>query len=181
MRDHIKILGILSIVLGCLGLVVAVGIFMLFGGLAGAAGFSDGGRDGLAGAGVLVGIGVFVAGVVTVISLPQLLGGWGLLRYKPWARGLMIVVSVLSLLHIPLGTALGVYGLWVLFNDETRYLFANGGRPAFAYAPNYPIAPGAYPAPPSYAPGAYPGTGYPAAARPESPVPTPGLPTQPPQ
>ena len=134
MRDHIKILGILSMILGGFGLVAAIGIFALFGGLAGVAGFSNNGTDGLAGAGFLAAIGLFLAIVIGVISLPQLIGGWGLINYKPWARILMIVVSVISLLHIPLGTALGVYGLWALLNDEAKYLFATGGRPPVPYA-----------------------------------------------
>jgi hypothetical protein len=39
--------------------------------------------------------------------------------------------------HIPLGTALGVYGLWVLVNDETRRLLESGGA--------LPVAPVPYP------------------------------------
>ncbi|HEX4230984.1 MAG TPA: hypothetical protein VHZ07_20070 [Bryobacteraceae bacterium] len=183
MRDHVKILGILSMVLGGLGLVVALGVFALFGGIAGAAGVANSGNDGLAGAGIVAVIGLFLAGVIAVISLPQLLGGWGLINYKPWARVLMIVVSVVSLLHVPLGTALGVYGLWVLFNEETKYLFAHGGRPPAPYSPPaYASAPGAYQPPPSgYAGPPYAPPTYPAPARPSEPAPTPGYPTQPPQ
>lgn len=182
MRDHIKIVGILNMVLGGLGLLGALAIFAVFGGLAGVAGFSNSGTDGLAPAGLLAAIGVFIAGVVLVISLPQLIGGWGLINYKPWARPLMIVVSVLMLLHVPVGTALGVYGLWALLSDESKYLFANGGHPAVPYAPTYPVTPGTYPVPPGgYAPGQYPPASYPAQARPDAPVPTPGYPTQPPQ
>jgi hypothetical protein len=181
MRDHVKILGILSMVLGGLGLVIALGVFALFGGIAGAAGVANTGNDGLAGAGIVAVIGLFLAGVIAVISLPQLLGGWGLINYKPWARVLMIVVSVVSLLHIPLGTALGVYGLWVLFNDETKYLFASGGRPPVPYSPAYPGAPSPYqPNSAGYGPGSSPPT-YPAPARPNEPAPTPGYPSQPPQ
>ncbi|HWF46630.1 MAG TPA: hypothetical protein VG168_06475 [Bryobacteraceae bacterium] len=181
MRDHVKILGILSMVLGGLGLLAALGIFALFGGIAGAAGVANRGNDGLAGAGIVAAIGLFLAGVIAVISLPQLLGGWGLINYKPWARVLMIVVSVVSLLHVPLGTALGVYGLWVLFNDETKYLFASGGRPPVPYLPAYPSAPSAYqPNPAGYAPGSYAPPSYPAPARPNEPAPTPGYPSQPP-
>jgi hypothetical protein len=173
MRDHVKILGILNMVLGGLGLVVALGVFALFGGIAGAAGMANSGNDGLAGAGIVAVIGLFLAGLITVISLPQLIGGWGLINYKPWARVLMIVVSVVSLLHVPLGTALGVYGLWVLFNDETKYLFASGGRPPIPYSPAYPAATGGY--------GPGPAASYPAPIRPEAPAPTPGYPSQPPQ
>jgi hypothetical protein len=46
----------------------------------------------------------------------------------------MIIVSGFSLLHFPLGTALGIYGLWVLVNEQTRQLLESGGAyppPAF--------------------------------------------------
>jgi hypothetical protein len=93
-----------------------------------------------------------------------------LINYKPWARVLMVVVSAISLIHVPLGTAVGVYGLWVLLNDETKYLFASGGRPPGQFGPMYPTTPGAYPAP-----------GYPSPSAPMTPPPTPGYPAQPPQ
>jgi len=48
----------------------------------------------------------------------------GLLRLRPWARIAGIVVSILSLVAFPLGTVLGIYGLWVLFSKDTERLFA---------------------------------------------------------
>ena len=40
--------------------------------------------------------------------------GWSLLNRKPWGRTLAIVAAILSLLKFPVGTALGIYTLWVL-------------------------------------------------------------------
>ena len=42
------------------------------------------------------------------------LAGWGLLQRKPWARMLTVVLAFIALFHIPFGTALGIYTLWVL-------------------------------------------------------------------
>jgi len=42
---------------------------------------------------------------------------------------LTIVVSALHLFSIPFGTALGIYGLWVMLSDETIGLFAPGPPP----------------------------------------------------
>jgi hypothetical protein len=39
---------------------------------------------------------------------------------------LTIVLSVLDLIHVPFGTALGIYGLWVLLSQGSERLF----RPA---------------------------------------------------
>ncbi len=52
------------------------------------------------------------------------LAGWGLLNRQPWARMLAIVLGVISLFfHIPFGTALGIYTLWVLLpaHSEQEY------------------------------------------------------------
>jgi hypothetical protein len=63
------------------------------------------------------------------------------MRFRPWARLLMIVLSALDLLHFPFGTALGIYGLIVLLNEDTRKLFETGGNyappspPAYGYTP----------------------------------------------
>jgi hypothetical protein len=40
--------------------------------------------------------------------------GWGLLERQPWARIFGLIVGFLLLLRFPLGTALGIYTIWVL-------------------------------------------------------------------
>jgi hypothetical protein len=57
------------------------------------------------------------------LSTLGLVGGIGLLAYKPWARYIVIVVNALGCLNIPIGTLKGVYSLWVLLQDETVKLF----------------------------------------------------------
>ncbi len=42
------------------------------------------------------------------------LTGYALLTRQPWGRVLAIVFGILALIHLPLGTALGIYTLWVL-------------------------------------------------------------------
>jgi hypothetical protein len=49
-----------------------------------------------------------------------------LLKYKSWARYLVLVLAILDLLNIPIGTAIGVYSIWVLAQDETAKMFASG-------------------------------------------------------
>jgi hypothetical protein len=43
--------------------------------------------------------------------------GWGLLKMQPWGRIFALVMAFLNLIHIPLGTALGIYTLFVLLPD----------------------------------------------------------------
>lgn len=54
--------------------------------------------------------------------------GWGLLQRESWARVVALVVGFVALLNVPLGTALGIYTLWVLLpsqsDDEYKTLSA---------------------------------------------------------
>jgi hypothetical protein len=52
--------------------------------------------------------------VAVLASALALLVGFALLTRRSWGRTLAIIVSVLSLVKIPFGTALGLYTLWVL-------------------------------------------------------------------
>jgi hypothetical protein len=61
--------------------------------------------------------------LVGFLSTLGLVGGIGLLVYKPWARYLVVVISALDCLIIPFGTVKGVYSIWVLVQDETIKLF----------------------------------------------------------
>jgi hypothetical protein len=122
METHVKVLGVLQIALGCLSLLAAVVIMVVFLGGVGAMGFS--GDPDAQRALPLVGfVGTAVVTFLVVMSLPGILTGIGLLRHRPWARIVGIVLSVLSLMMIPFGTLVGIYGLWVLFSKDTERLF----------------------------------------------------------
>jgi hypothetical protein len=125
METHVKVLAILHIVLSSMFALGAVIVLFVFGGLAGVAGLSDRSNETGLGA-TAVPVMVLIAGIVSivllVISLPGLIGGIGLLRLAPWSRILMIVISAIDLLNIPVGLALGIYGLWVLTKPETQAL-----------------------------------------------------------
>jgi hypothetical protein len=56
---------------------------------------------------------LIMVGAVLASGL-ALLTGYALLTRRPWGRTLAIIASVLSLVKIPFGTALGIYTLWVL-------------------------------------------------------------------
>ncbi len=48
-----------------------------------------------------------------------IIAGWGLLQRQEWARTVALVVGFVALLNVPLGTALGVYTLWVLLPSQS--------------------------------------------------------------
>ena len=109
--DNIRILGLLYIVLGIIGFVA--GVFTLF--VLIAVGALT--RDGTAFS-ILAIIGIFAAAFMFLLSLPGVIGGWGLLRRAGWARLLVIVLGILQLGNVPIGTVLGVYTIWVLMLNE---------------------------------------------------------------
>lgn len=122
MAQHVKILGILHIVFGAMGVFGAIIVLLIFGGISAIVGMSDRSSD--VPAPILGIIGGFVFILVLALSLPALIIGIGLLQFKPWARIGGIILSALDLLSIPpFGTALGIYGLWVLLNRETEQMF----------------------------------------------------------
>src|SRR5438093_9451227 len=113
MQTHVKVLAVLHIVFGALGVLIGLGVFAVMGGVAGLV-HMDGDPDSAAVVPLLGIIGAFVLVILLVLSVPGIIAGVGLLSYQPWAR-ILAIVSVLDLLSIPFGTALGIYGLWVLF------------------------------------------------------------------
>ncbi len=127
MQQHVKILATLHIVFGSLGLAAALACLAFFGVIAGLVqgAMENGGTPNAELAAPIVGmVGVLVVVFLVLFSLPGIICGIGMLRYREWARILGIVLAAISLPGVPLGTALGVYGLWVLLNAETTRLFA---------------------------------------------------------
>ncbi len=72
-------------------------------------------------------VGFAGASFLIILALPGFLAGYGLLGRHRWGRFLAIVVAVIDLFEIPIGTAVGAYGLWVLTDQEAATYFA---RPA---------------------------------------------------
>jgi hypothetical protein len=132
-ETHVKVLGILHVALSSLGVLAAVIVLFVMGGVVGLVGASDRSADTGFGAVAVGGLGLIIAIVVLIFSLPGLIGGIGLLKLAPWSRVLMIVVSVLDLINIPVGLAIGIYGLWVLTKPETAALLSGRGYQPAAY------------------------------------------------
>lgn len=118
MQQHVRIVGWLFIVYSAIILLLAVGLFFVITG----AGFISGEREAMLVTGAVgTGLAVFLA----LVALPGLITGFGLLKFREWARIVGIVLSILHLVGFPFGTALGIYSLWVLLNAQTAPLFAS--------------------------------------------------------
>ena len=109
---HLHTLGLLWIIVGGIFVIPAAAL-LIFGGVA---------RFVIPGAGPwagLVPLLVYLAGsTLVILAAGGICVGMGLRQRQPWARVSAIVLGALALIHPPLGTALGVYTLWVLLADE---------------------------------------------------------------
>lgn len=127
MASHVRVLAVLNMVLGGLGVLFAM-LFFAGGALLPAilSQIDAGSEIPVAVIQVVVTI---VVGIVLVLSLPGLIVGFGLWNLRPWARVMGIVLSALNLLNVPFGTVLSLYGFWVLLKPETELLFQQPARP----------------------------------------------------
>lgn len=121
MEAHLRRIGILNVALGALGIFVCIVILILFRGPSGVllinarAGGSATTTEGFLTACAMV--------YLLLMAGPLILTGMGLLRCQEWARNLGMILSIFSLINIPLGTFVGVYSLWVLTSYEVEPLF----------------------------------------------------------
>ena len=124
MSTHVDLVGVLFVIWGLLTALVGLSTLAL--GIAAASLITSAGRGG--------GGGQFAAGLTAAAftSLAIIAMVWGgahvsvglsVRRRKAWARLLALMFGSIDLLLLPYGTALGVYALWVLLNEDGKKLF----------------------------------------------------------
>lgn len=116
MERHFTLVGILNIVYSAF--ILIAGILVTFG-LVGGAGLIDDPEA----ARFTSNLGSLIGVLLMVASLPGIIGGIGMLQRKHWARIPLMIVAATNLLNLPLGTALGIYTLWVLMKPEAKARF----------------------------------------------------------
>jgi hypothetical protein len=122
LHQHVRLLGWLLILSNVAFLLIGLFVFVLL--------TSIGAVSGDAQAVAVLGIvGTFVAGLLTVLALPGMLAGWGLLNRKEWARIIALVVAFLGLANVPVGTAIGIYTFWVLLQESAPGYFGAARLP----------------------------------------------------
>jgi hypothetical protein len=111
--SHVKTLGLACILVGGFGGLAAIIYFGLFAGPASSAAYGPV-------------IGYLVTGwmlLMLILMIPCIALGVGLLNFRPWTRSIGTIIAILELLNFPIGTALGVYALWILMSPEADQLF----------------------------------------------------------
>lgn len=123
-EQHLNVLGWLYVGLSALLILVAfvLFVFMLFGGL-----MSGSGEDFVVT--TLVGFGIST--FMLLLSAPGFIAGYGLLKRKPWARTLSLVLALLNVMSFPVGTAVAVYTFWVMMQDDIVALLATEKKVVF--------------------------------------------------
>ena len=74
-----------------------------------------------------------VAILLLALAATGFIAGWGVLHYDRWARLIVLVMAFIAMfINVPLGTALGIYTMWVLLprDSESEYDALAEGRAA---------------------------------------------------
>jgi hypothetical protein len=117
MRQHVTIVGWLYIVGHAFFIVIGGFVFLLMTSI----GFVTRDPEALP---ILSIVGTWTALFLTVLALPGLIAGVGLLKRQMWGRVLAIIVAFFGLINFPIGTAIGIYALFVLLQNAAAEYFA---------------------------------------------------------
>ncbi len=58
--------------------------------------------------------------IIIFFSIPSIIGGIGLLNNKSWALTLLLVLGCFKLFSFPIGTAIGIYTIWVYSQNHKQ-------------------------------------------------------------
>ena len=122
MLAHVDFVGVLFIVWGLLTTLVGVSTLAL--GVGAIALMSQSSRSGgQVAAGLTLVIFATLAVIAIIWGAAHVVVGVPLRQRKPWARLVALMLASVDLVLLPYGTALGVYALWVLLNEQGKTLF----------------------------------------------------------
>ncbi len=125
-RDHNNLLSIFFLIMGGIQLLAGIFIIVVYGimGLALVSGSPD--SEGQMVGGIFLILAVALGVVLLLIAAFYGFAGMKMRKHQKIGRTLGIVGSALSLPSIPLGLALGIYGLWFFLSDEGKQLYDSG-------------------------------------------------------
>ena len=137
-KEQNRLAGIFLMVHGAIQAVVMAILGLVYGGI-GVAMLATSRKEDEQFAGMaLIGFMIVIAVFSLLFIIPQLLGGWKLIKERPNARTWGIVGSIISCLSFPLGTAAGVFGLVFLFGETGRQFYLGGNQVGYQAPPPPP-------------------------------------------
>lgn len=137
-KEHNKLLGIFHLIQGGLLAFAGVILGLIYGGM-GLAFKANAQKpeEQMVGTVFLV-LAFVIAPVILIFAGLNLAAGYKLLKEKAGARTWGIIASVICLPSFPLGTALGIYGLWFLLGEEGKRFYLGGAHQNMFNAPPPP-------------------------------------------
>lgn len=117
MEKHAQLIGVLWIVYGALSLLGGLIVLVVLMTVSFVPDMGDIAPS------VLRIIGISVGSFLFILGVPKIVGGLAMIKHQEWGRILVLILSFLSLLSIPLGTALGIYSIVYLMKPEMVELF----------------------------------------------------------
>jgi hypothetical protein len=125
--SHVDFVGVLFIVWGLLTTLVGVSTLALGVGAAALIRSAGRGEGGAVAAGLTALAFTSLAVMAILWGTAHVVVGVPLRRHKPWSRVVALLLGSVDLLLLPYGTALGVYALYVLLNEQGKALFLENG------------------------------------------------------
>ena len=126
-KDHNKLVGIFLMVHGGIQAFAIILIGLIYGGIGAA--IAVGGKNQEKPIGLIfIAMVAVIAVIGSLFIIPQLVGGWKMLKEKANAKTWGTVASIIAVLSFPLGTAVGVYGMWFLFGEEGKRFYLGEGN-----------------------------------------------------
>jgi hypothetical protein len=58
--------------------------------------------------------------IISLFSIPSIIGGIGLINNKSWAMILVLILGCFKLFSFPIGTAIGIYTIWVYSENNKQ-------------------------------------------------------------
>lgn len=143
-KEQNKLAGVFLLVHGGLLAVMMFIIGLIYGGV-GIAIISTSRREDEQFAGVaILAFMAFVFIFTFIFVIPQIVGGWKMLKERPNARTWGIIGSIVSCLSFPLGTAAGVFGLVFLFGEAGKQFYLGGRNQQIFGSPAQPPPPNSW-------------------------------------
>ncbi len=126
-QDHNKTLGILFLIFGSVNILllipVALQITKALKGIDAAAALNPHPESVHNAMGLLM-ILLIALGILSIVSsIMEIVAGFGLFKQKLWAPKAAAIAAIVSMINIPIGTALGIYALLFLFGNKGREVY----------------------------------------------------------
>lgn len=125
-KDHAKILGIIFLIFGGLGVLVIIGMLIFLIGMGGIAVFNTKSAESIS---ISIAVTFLIFGACIVFAglfiIPQIIAGLNLLKGNGKSKILVIISGIINVLNFPIGTAIGIYAFGFTFSEEGKRYFRN--------------------------------------------------------